>query len=179
MKVLVKFCVDADIIECPNHIVSDLEEYQHRFTEWLYDKNNDHSYWMYVDGEKYGCSYRAEAFVEWLNTFILNSNQDKAKVLEQSISEDGMICRTEYPKEITSTIHMKIEHFRKWLTDKNDEGLSKEEEYQRKYGMRKYIGYASTDWINEFILKDKDEKAYVVDKQIDSKQMQEMATICF
>ena len=179
MRVLVKFCVDADIIECQDSIVSDLKVYQHRFKEWLYDKNNDHSYWMYVDGEKYGCSYRSEAFVEWLNIFVLDKNEVKAKVLEQSIDEDGVICRAEYPKDIIPIIHAEIEHYRKWLTDKNSEGFSKEDEYKEKYGMRKYIGYASTEWINSFILNDRKEKAYVVDKQIDYKQIQEIPTICF
>lgn len=99
MRVLVKFCVDADIIECPDFIISDLEVYQHRFREWLYDKNN--------------------------------------------------------------------------------KGFSNVDEYQKKYGMRKYIGYASTGWINSFILNNRDEKAYVVDKQINTTEMKSIPKIFF
>lgn len=179
MRILVQFCVNADIIECPAFILNDLKSYQNEFTEWLYDKTNDHAYWMYKDGEKYGCSYRSEAFVEWLNKFILDKHEEKAKVVEQSVDEDGLVCRAEYPKDITALIHTEIESFRKWLINKNSEGICKEEEYKKKYGMRKYIGHASADWINSFILNERNEKAYVIDKQMDYDEMKAMPKIFF
>jgi hypothetical protein len=85
VKVVVEFDCDADIIDCPDNIIDNLIDYSDLFLKWLFDKNNNHSYWMYEDGNKYGGSYRSEAFVEWLNIFILGDLEDKAKVLERCI----------------------------------------------------------------------------------------------
>lgn len=89
---VLKFCIDADIIDCPEHILDKLPEYQNQFTDWLFDKNNDHPYWFYINGEKMGCCYRSEAFVNWLNEFILKDSQYKAKILEKEINSwDGSL----------------------------------------------------------------------------------------
>ncbi|ACL21998.1 hypothetical protein Dhaf_3985 [Desulfitobacterium hafniense DCB-2] len=85
MKIVIQFCVDADIIDCPVDISDSLIEYRNKFIDWLYDKQNNHSYWIYKNGEKYGCSYRSEAFVEWLNKFVLSNSLVKAKVLESNV----------------------------------------------------------------------------------------------
>ncbi len=85
IKVLVQFDLDADIIECPNWIIKDLELHQQSFNEWLFDEMNDHSYWVYENGEKYGCCYRSNAFVEWLNRFILKECDDKAFVIDKQV----------------------------------------------------------------------------------------------
>ena len=179
MRVLVEFCIDADIIKCPDFIIKDLQAYQVQFTEWLYDLNNNHAYWMYEDGKKYGCSYRSRAFVEWLNTFVLNENEEKAKVLEECVGQDGIICRAQYPDDLTDILNKKVEEFKKWLMDKDDKNFCRADEYQKKYGMRKYIGYASVDWLNRFILNERDEQAYVIDKEINPSEMQTMYKIYF
>jgi len=85
MKVVVTFGVDADIIDCPEDIIDNLIEYGDKFTSWLFDKKNNHSYWRYKNGEKFGCCYRSEAYVEWLNTFIFNNSLNKVIVLESSV----------------------------------------------------------------------------------------------
>lgn len=41
----------ADIIYIPNTIL-DIKELQNTFFRWLFDKNNDHKYWIIVNGEK-------------------------------------------------------------------------------------------------------------------------------
>ena len=85
MKVVVTFGVDADIIDCPEEIIDDLIEYRDEFTTWLFDKQNNHSYWFYINGERVGCCYRSEPYVEWINTFILDNSLRKVKVLESSV----------------------------------------------------------------------------------------------
>jgi hypothetical protein len=87
MKVIIDFYEDADIIECPENIVGSLMDYREKFLEWLFDKQNEHSYWYYKNGEKFGCCYRSEAFVEWLNKFILFDSLDKVEVIETNVTE--------------------------------------------------------------------------------------------
>lgn len=91
MKVVLKFCINADIIDCPNDIIKNLGKYQLDFFDWLFDENINHSYWMYEDGKKEGCCYRSDAFVEWLNSFILAERDEKAIVLE--------VEKNVYPKD--------------------------------------------------------------------------------
>ncbi|WP_454054294.1 hypothetical protein [Clostridium sp. Marseille-Q7071] len=86
MRVVVKFDIDADIIDCPENITDNLIEYSNKFMNWLFDKQNNHSYWWYENGEKAGCSYRSEAFVEWLNKFVFDKSLNKAKVLECGVN---------------------------------------------------------------------------------------------
>ena len=43
--------------------------------------------WYYKNGEKFGCCYRSEAFVEWLNKFILFDSIDKVEVIETNVTE--------------------------------------------------------------------------------------------
>jgi hypothetical protein len=81
MLLIVDFSIDTDIIDVPQFIVDDVESYQTQFLDWLFDKTIDHAYWEYRDGEKYGCNYRSEAFVEWLNAHPLCEMQEKAKVV--------------------------------------------------------------------------------------------------
>lgn len=85
MKVVVTFDIDVDIIDCPKEVVDNLEDYRDKFLKWLFDKQNDHSYWLYENGKKNCCCYRSEAFVEWLNSNILTNSLIKARLLESSV----------------------------------------------------------------------------------------------
>lgn len=87
MKVVLEFCINADIIECPNNIIKDIKKHQLDFFNWLFDENNDHSYWMYENGKKEGCCYRSDAFVEYLNTFVLSESKEKAVIIEQETND--------------------------------------------------------------------------------------------
>jgi len=80
MRVVIEFDIRADIIECPEIIVPDLITYQDKFFEWLYNKNNDHDYWEYENGKKSCLCYRADALIEWLNTFVLD--EEKAYMIK-------------------------------------------------------------------------------------------------
>ena len=74
---------DADIIELPETIANDLPAIQERFFRWLFDKNNDHGYWVFENGEKKLCAYDAEAFVFWVNKECLCRGCKKASVVEK------------------------------------------------------------------------------------------------
>lgn len=89
MKVKVDFCIDADIIECPTMTMLELNDYQQAFFKWLFDEENDHKYWMYNKGVKEGCNYRADALVEWFNTFIFTDPKDKVVLLETCSKESN------------------------------------------------------------------------------------------
>jgi len=84
--VKVQFDIDSDLIDCSNDIYDNIEKYQTEFFKWLFDKNNEHKYWICKNGKKFGCCYRSDAFVEWLNKFVINDNTKKAKVVESYIS---------------------------------------------------------------------------------------------
>lgn len=85
MKIVVDFGCDADIIDCPEQIIDDLDNLRNRFIDWLFDEKNDHSYWMYENGEKHGCCYRSEAFIEWLNKYILTDSEYKVELIESAV----------------------------------------------------------------------------------------------
>jgi len=96
MLIKVQFCIDADLIDCPNEICDDISKYQTKFLKWLFDKNNDHKYWVYKNGEKFGCCYRSNAFVEWLNKFVINDNHKIATVVGRQVNITSKCDRTIY-----------------------------------------------------------------------------------
>ncbi|MDR0916535.1 MAG: hypothetical protein LBN02_05030 [Oscillospiraceae bacterium] len=75
-----------DLLDVPERISQDIMAIQQLFFNWLYDKTNDHRYWIYRDGEKFGCSYGSDAFVDWLNTHYLNADIEKATFLAQNVA---------------------------------------------------------------------------------------------
>jgi len=58
-----------------------------KFGKWLFDKNNNHGYWVIKDGRKYGILSKSESFVEWLNKYILFDNKEKAKIVQKKVCE--------------------------------------------------------------------------------------------
>lgn len=77
----------ADIVYIPNNI--DLLSAKQDFLDWLFNKEIDHDYWVYVDGKKCYCKYGVDEFVIWLNRCVFNLDS-KAKVLERSSREFSM-----------------------------------------------------------------------------------------
>lgn len=69
---------DADVIDIPESVWEEIENIKATFFKWLFNKKINHKYWVTIDGEKKYCSYRAEAFVYWLNNFYLLNNNKKA-----------------------------------------------------------------------------------------------------
>lgn len=180
VKIRVDFSTDADIIECPKWIVPELESYQANFLEWLFDKKNNHAYWVYKNGEKYACRYRSQAFVEWINMFVLQDNLEKSSVLEVCVSyETGHICRVIFPADMAEISDDKRWVFADWLQEKDEEGNTHEENYIKNYGGERYTFYAVADWVNQYILNEHNEKARVTEKQLDIDEIKNMYQIRF
>ncbi len=75
MIIEIQFDLHKDYISCPDEVGNKINELQNEFIDWLFDEQNEHKYWMYKDGKKYGCSYGAEAFIYWLNNIYLNEER--------------------------------------------------------------------------------------------------------
>lgn len=179
MRVIVEFCKDVDVIDCPDVVVDNLDSYRCQFEEWFYDKSNNHGHWQYKDGEQCLHNFRSEVFVEWLNKFILKSHTEKTKVLVQGVGLDGLILKVVHPNDIYKEMYDKFKDYRNWLMDTNNEGVPRVAEYQSKYGKRKHLVYANADWLNSDILKDRKDKAYVLDDDPDFDETKEYPRIYF
>lgn len=91
MRIFIQFENNGDIIDCPESIVSDLPNLRERFLVWLFNEKNNHPHWVYQNGKKAGCAYRADVFVQWLNTYVLKHQQNGALFLQtevESMPED-------------------------------------------------------------------------------------------
>lgn len=86
MQLITDFAVDVDIIEVPKMVIDNAEDYQAQFFKWLFNKSIDHAYWWYEDGKKYGCNYRSDAFVEWLNAYPLKDEEEKAFIVSTCLT---------------------------------------------------------------------------------------------
>ena len=75
----------VDIINMPDEIAGNLDEVVNEFLKWMFDKTNDHKYWIIEDGQKKYCSYATEAFVDWLNQFI--TKEEKTTIVAISSRE--------------------------------------------------------------------------------------------
>jgi len=61
---------DYDIVELPEAVTDErLCELQEEFFRWLFNKDNDHQFWVSEGGEKKYCEYRGDAFVYFLNQY--------------------------------------------------------------------------------------------------------------
>jgi hypothetical protein len=90
MKLVVRFDTSADVIEISQNILPEIKKLQDDFLKWLFDKNNNHDYWWYENGNKVGCSYRSEAFCEYLNKFYLAGSGAKT-VISDTQEYDGTL----------------------------------------------------------------------------------------
>ena len=78
---------DADIIEVPDEVEKNIKKIQERFDKWIHDKSQKHNYWIYKHGKKDCPCFRGDAFVEYINKFILNDSTEKAKIIEMYVEE--------------------------------------------------------------------------------------------
>lgn len=93
-KVVIEMTYDADIILVPDEIEQNIKKIQEQFDDWIHDKANDHPFWVYKHREKYCPCFRGDAFVYYLNTYIIQDKSKEACVLEMEV--------TDYDKELTS-----------------------------------------------------------------------------
>ena len=92
MKIAIDCGYHKDIISIPDHIGTNLEDLIHKFDEWIYDKNNDHEFWIYVDGEKRAVEVGTDSFLEYLNKYQLCYSKEKAYIVHKELQEipEGM-----------------------------------------------------------------------------------------
>ena len=133
-----------------------------------------------VNGKKNGCCYRSSAFVMWLNQFVLNHDLEKASVLEEYVSyETGHICRAVYPAFVDSQGSTLREAFIDWLQTDAQKGITQAQAYVKTYGDRDCTVYALVDWLNQSVLEESDDKAYVSEKQVPIGVIEKLPVIDF
>jgi len=98
------------LMECPDFVAGNIFDYQHQFDVWMSDKSNDHGYWRSLEPPEYfterGFSdphegmrdpntngndvlcYGEDAFVDWLNRFVLHDKSEKAKIINTHYIEN-------------------------------------------------------------------------------------------
>ncbi len=74
---------ELDVIDIPQFVLQDINNIQQMFFDWLFNKNNNHDYWVRIGDVKKYCSYRSEAFIEWLNSYYLVESKEKALCVSQ------------------------------------------------------------------------------------------------
>jgi len=67
MVIEIDFFQFKEYMTCSIEIADQIDELREEFLSWLYNEENDHEFWTYHDGVKYGVNYRASAFVYWIN----------------------------------------------------------------------------------------------------------------
>jgi len=117
------------LMECPGFVADTIADYQQQFDVWMGDKSSDHGYWQRFEAPEYFAErgmpdpydmgrdpngkdalwYGEDAFVDWLNRFVLQDKSEKAKIINTHYIEDGE--RNErgsiiYPKEFSEYPHI-------------------------------------------------------------------------
>lgn len=69
----------VDIVNIPDEVAENLDEVVSEFYKWMFDKTNNHKYWVIEENKKKYCSYTTEAFIDWINEFI--TKEEKATII--------------------------------------------------------------------------------------------------
>lgn len=91
MQVNLVFDFYADIIDVPNEIGESLLDYQEQFDEWIFN-NKKHPFWK-SDGRKRNdyVLVTSEAFIFWLNNFVIKNSYKATIVKRQSKEYDSSL----------------------------------------------------------------------------------------
>ena len=81
-EIILQFTYDCILISVPSDIEKNIQSIRKKFDKWLYDKSNDHDYWVYVKGVKKAVSFDAEAFVRYLNEHHIVDQHKKAYIVD-------------------------------------------------------------------------------------------------
>ena len=91
MLVNVVFTYDYDLIDVPQELVKQIKKLQLKCDKWLYNKENEHEYWIKEGlSTKFAVNTCSEAFVYWLNTFVLADFEYKAKIVQKDMPMDSI-----------------------------------------------------------------------------------------
>ena len=90
-NILLCWFYDADLVIVPDFVADDLLTYQKKFLKWIEKKSNNHGYWTRKFG-KLILAYDGEAFVKWLNEYIIENENEKAEITKKEFlpSEEDM-----------------------------------------------------------------------------------------
>ena len=69
----------VDIVNIPDEVAGNLDEVVNEFFKWMFDKTNNHEYWVIEENKKKYCSYSTEAFIDWINQFI--AKEERAAII--------------------------------------------------------------------------------------------------
>jgi len=115
------------LLECPAFVAENIKEYQQQFDAWMSDNSNDHGYWVSFEPEscfteksipdpydigrdlngKDALDYVEDAFVNWLNRFVLQDKTEKAKIIgAYHIEKRDEKGHAIYPDEYISYPHI-------------------------------------------------------------------------
>lgn len=86
-RIALEFTYHTDIIEVTDEIAKSIKKYQNAFDKWLYDKNNEHGLWVYIDGKKKAVSFGSSDFVNYLNTYIIEDNNMKVRIVQSGLEK--------------------------------------------------------------------------------------------
>lgn len=73
----------VDIIYVPAVLWEKIKKIQNLFDKWLYDKNNDHGHWIIKNGKKVAVSFDTDTFIQYINTYHLVDNNEKAYLVDK------------------------------------------------------------------------------------------------
>lgn len=73
----------VDIIYVPAVLGEKIKKIQNLFDKWLYDKNNDHGHWIIKNGKKVAVSFDTDTFIQYINTYHLVDNNEKAYLVDK------------------------------------------------------------------------------------------------
>lgn len=86
--IFLKFTYDADLVECPDYIANNLDKYQLDFDKWLSAEDSNHNYWHRMPESMGGgpaLCFGSDAFVDWLNEYVIDENTKKAVIIERDL----------------------------------------------------------------------------------------------
>ena len=85
MLIMIKHDYYNDLINVPDSIAKNIKKYQNKFDKWLHDKSNNHPFWETDKfGKKLAAITSSEAFIYWINEFVLSDSKQKAVLYEEN-----------------------------------------------------------------------------------------------
>ena len=86
MLVNLVFTFGVDVVDVPDFIGQNLKRWQRKCDKWLFNKMNDHEFWI-INGtdKKSAIGICSDAFVFYLNNHVLMDTSSKAVIVERAV----------------------------------------------------------------------------------------------